>query len=73
MIGYKSVESLTGKNNNPNEWVLYKRYSSFVTLHEQMQPYFKTMQIEGPPLPPRIQNKTSTELNSSLTKRKQHL
>ena len=70
----KSSTTLLGSNiNNPTIWVLYKRYSSFVTLHEQMTPYFKSMQIEGPPLPPRIENRTSTALNASLTQRKKHL
>jgi hypothetical protein len=38
-----------------------------------MQPLFKTMAIEGPPLPPRIENRASTALNKSLTQRKKHL
>ena len=38
-----------------------------------MSPYFKSMAIDGPPLPPRIENRTSTALNASLTQRKKHL
>lgn len=71
VVGRSSIVDTS--KGNPTIWVLYKRYSSFVTLHEQMTPYFKSMQIDGPPLPPRIENRTSAALNASLTQRKKHL
>lgn len=73
MVNKSAMSGSIDTNPNPTVWVLYKRYSSFVTLHEQMTPYFKSLGIEGPPLPPRIENRTSTALNASLTQRKKHL
>jgi len=38
-------------------WVITKRYTNFVSVHEQLKPYFLALGIEAPPLPPRIENK----------------
>lgn len=45
------------------EWDIYKRYSNFVDLHEHIKPYFKSIGLAPPKLPPKIENKETTKRN----------
>jgi len=49
-----SFAEVQGSDGN---WVISRRYTNFVSLHEQLKPYFIALGIESPPLPPRIENK----------------
>ena len=45
---------------NPNQWIIYKRYSNFVDLHEALVPFFKAEGLQIPMLPPKIANEASS-------------
>lgn len=49
-------ESQSSKSQAPNEWIIYKRYSNFVDLHEVLVPFFQTEGLKVPHLPPKIAN-----------------
>ena len=53
-----------------NSWLIYKRYSNFVDLHESIVPYFKAEAILVPQLPPKIANEANSMRNLALTQRK---
>jgi len=53
-----------------HSWVIYKRYSNFVDLHETLVPYFKAEALTVPSLPPKIANEASAQRNQALTQRK---
>lgn len=42
-----------------NSWVIYKRYSNFVDLHETLVPFFKAEALTVPQLPPKIANEAT--------------
>jgi hypothetical protein len=54
-------------------WVIYKRYSNFVDLHESLLPFFTERGIAMPLLPPKIELNNAAERNSNLTNRKRQL
>ena len=43
-----------------NQWIVYKRYSNFVDLHDLLVPYFKAEGLQIPPLPPKIANEANS-------------
>ena len=68
------MESLKSKNHQSssfeqaaNQWVIYKRYSNFVDLHDVLLPYFKAEGLQIPPLPPKIANEANSQRNLALT------
>ena len=56
-----------------NQWIVYKRYSNFVDLHDLLVPYFKAEGLQIPPLPPKIANEANSQRNLALTQRKNQL
>lgn len=71
---HKSLDgSFDQGNQTDGKWVVYKRYSNFSSLNEQLIPYFKAMGLELPALPPKIEDKKDANMNQSLTVRKTHL
>lgn len=43
-----------------NSWVVYKRYSNFVDLHEILVPFYKAEGVQAPALPPKIANEANS-------------
>lgn len=62
-----------GPGGGSNSWVIYKRYSNFVDLHDILIPYFKAEGIQMPALPPKIANEANSQRNLALTQRKNQL
>jgi PX domain len=55
------------------EWDIYKRYSNFVVLNDQLAPIIKSLGLQCPELPGPISNKDTPSRNNILTARKFHL
>ena len=60
---HSSLESHNQTSNPGNTWIIYKRYSNFVDLHEALMPFFKAEAIQPPLLPPRISNEQNSQRN----------
>lgn len=58
---------------NMYNWIVYKRYSNFVDLHESLTPIFEDMKVEAPLLPPKIDLNEDIKRNEKLTDRKRGL
>ena len=54
-------------------WLVYKRYSNFIDLHEALEPLFRAENITQPRLPPKIELINDVQRNANLTDRKKQL
>ena len=68
-INYPGADS---KPYDTFEWDIYKRFSNFSALQDQLLPYFKLMGQEAPKLPPMI-DRSDRNRQQGLTKRKYEL
>lgn len=50
-----------------NQWLVYKRYSNFVDLHDVCLPFYKAEGIQLAKLPPKIANEATSQRNLALT------
>ena len=64
---HSSRDSMTNIQQGSNIWVVYKRYSNFIDLHELLVPYFKAEGLQVPALPPKIANEANSQRNLALT------
>jgi len=71
-----SMDSNGAKTEVPStiySWIVFKRYSNFIDLHEALEPVFRTENIPQPTLPPKIELINDTQRNANLTDRKKQL
>lgn len=54
-------------------WDIFKRYSHFVTLNDQLAPFASSLGIQLPDLPGPIPNQDQSLLNQNLNQRMQNL
>lgn len=53
-----SIDSSSGRIEVPStiySWIVFKRYSNFIDLHEALEPVFRAENITQPKLPPKIE------------------
>lgn len=50
----------SGSAQAENSWIVYKRYSNFIDLHETLSGYFKAEGLRAPRLPPKIANERNS-------------
>ena len=72
----KTGSRLSINDDDPSddfEWDIFKRYSNFQHLYDQLFPVFQALGIKPPELPPKVDNTDKKTRNQILTKRKYDL